>query len=74
MKRKPARSFQDLEMWKKAHQFVLYIYEYTEKFSRSEIYGLTIQFKRTATSIAANIAEGFRMLFTYKSALKQTAK
>ena len=60
MNRKPARSFQDLEMWKKAHQFVLYIYEYTENFPRSEIYGLAIQFKRAATSIAANIAEGFR--------------
>ena len=60
MNRKPARSFYDLEMWKKAHQFVLYIYEYTEKFPRSEIYGLAIQFKRAAASIAANIAEGFR--------------
>ena len=60
MNRKPARSFHDLEMWKKAHQFVLHVYEYTEHFPRSEIYGLAIQFKRAATSIAANIAEGFR--------------
>jgi four helix bundle protein len=60
MDRKPARSFHDLEMWKKAHQFVLQIYEYTAQFPRSETYGLAIQFKRAATSIAANIAEGFR--------------
>jgi len=60
MKREPAQSFHDLEMWKKTHQFVLFIYEYTEKFPRSELYGLSIQFKRAATSIAANIAEGFR--------------
>ena len=60
MNRRPARSFHDLEMWKKAHQFVLDVYNSTEHFPRSEIYGLTAQFKRAAISIPANIAEGFR--------------
>jgi four helix bundle protein len=60
MIRSPARSFHDLEMWKKAHQFVLDLYKSTENFPRSEIYGLTAQFKRAAISIPANIAEGFR--------------
>ena len=60
MIRKPACSFHDLEMWKKAHQFVLNTYKSTEQFPRSEIYGLTAQFRRAAISIPANIAEGFR--------------
>jgi four helix bundle protein len=47
-------------MWQKAHAFVIQVYQYTEYFPRSEIYGLTAQFKRAAISIPANIAEGFR--------------
>jgi four helix bundle protein len=59
MDRKPARSFQDLIVWQKAHQFVLSTYRLTESFPRSELYGLTSQFRRAAISISANIAEGF---------------
>lgn len=57
--RKPARTFQDLIIWQKAHQFVLEVYKLTNGFPRSEIYGLTSQFRRAAVSIPANIAEGF---------------
>jgi four helix bundle protein len=59
MDRKPARSFQDLIVWQKAHQFVLSTYRLTEGFPRSELYGLTSQLRRAAISIPANIAEGF---------------
>jgi four helix bundle protein len=55
-----AKSFTDLIVWQKAHQFVLSTYKLTEKFPKAEIYGLTSQFRRAAVSIAANIAEGFR--------------
>jgi four helix bundle protein len=58
--RSPARSFQDLVVWQKAHQFVLEIYRFTDKFPQKEIYGLTSQIRRSAVSIPANIAEGFR--------------
>jgi four helix bundle protein len=58
--RSPARSFQDLVVWQKAHQFVLDIYRFTDKFPQREIYGLTSQIRRSAVSIPANIAEGFR--------------
>lgn len=34
------------------------IYKITEKFPKSEIYGLTSQMKRSALSISSNIAEG----------------
>jgi hypothetical protein len=38
MKRIPARSFQDLIVWQKAHQFVLAVYLYTRRFPKEEIY------------------------------------
>jgi len=58
--RAPAKTFQDLIVWQKAHQFVLAVYRFTEGFPKSEMYGLTSQFRRAAVSIAANIAEGFK--------------
>jgi len=58
--REPAKRFEDLVVWQKAHQLVLAVYRLTQSFPRSEIYGLTSQFRRAAVSIAANIAEGFR--------------
>ena len=59
MKRSPAKNFQDLVVWQKAHQFVLSVYRYSESFPKNEIYGLTSQLRRSAVSIPANIAEGF---------------
>jgi len=58
--REPARTFEDLLVWQKAHLFVLAVYRLSEPFPKHEIYGLTSQFRRAAVSIAANIAEGFR--------------
>jgi len=56
----PARNFQDLIIWQKAHQFVLNVYSFTSNFPSPEIYGLTSQFRRAAISVPANIAEGFK--------------
>jgi four helix bundle protein len=60
MPRAAAKTFQDLIVWQKAHQFVLDIYALTAKFPKTEIYGLTSQMRRAAVSIPANIAEGFK--------------
>jgi four helix bundle protein len=60
MERLPAKSFKDLLVWQKAHQFVLDSYKYSEGFPKSEMFGLTSQFRRASVSIAANIAEGFK--------------
>ena len=60
MKCPPAKSFQDLIVWQKAHQFVLSVYHYSESFPKNEIYGLTSQLRRAAVSIPASIAEGFK--------------
>ena len=58
--REPAKTFEDLVVWQKAHQFVLAAYRLSRLFPRSETYGLTSQFRRAAVSIATNIAEGFK--------------
>ena len=58
--RNPAKTFQDLIVWQKSHELVLDVYRHTSNFPKSELYGLTSQFRRAAVSIAANIAEGFK--------------
>lgn len=59
-KRIPAKTFEDLIVWQKAHQFVLSAYKYSSNFPKEEVYSLTSQFRRSAVSIAANISEGFK--------------
>lgn len=46
MKRQPAKNFQDLIVWKKAHQFVLLIYRFSNAFAKNELYELTSQTRR----------------------------
>lgn len=60
MNRPPAKTFQDLIVWQKAHGFVLEVYRATRSFPREEMDCLTAQFRRAAISVPANIAEGFR--------------
>ncbi|MFN3562803.1 MAG: four helix bundle protein, partial [Chloroherpetonaceae bacterium] len=55
-----ATRFQDLVVWQKAHQFVLNVYQLTQRLPKEEIFGLSSQLRRAAVSIAANIVEGFR--------------
>ena len=55
-------SFQDIKAWKLAHELVLYVYQMTKNFPEGEKYGLTSQFQRSAVSVPANIAEGFKKL------------
>jgi len=47
-------------VWRKAHELVLAVYSFTAAFPKQETYGLTLQMRRAAVSIPANIAEGFR--------------
>jgi four helix bundle protein len=58
--RAAARSFRDLLVLRKAHEFVLAVYAFTAIFPKQETYGLAAQMRRAAVSIPANIAEGFR--------------
>ncbi len=59
MKEKIQR-FEDLEVWQKAHGMVLETYKMTKRFPNEEKFGLISQMRRSAVSIAANIAEGFK--------------
>ena len=54
-----AKSFEDVEVWRKAHRFVLDVYRLTEIFPKHELFGLTSQLRRAAVSVPANFAEGF---------------
>ena len=47
-----------LQVWQRSIKFVTEIYQLTETFPESELYGLINQMRRAAVSIASNIAEG----------------
>jgi len=61
--------FTDLEVWKEAHKLTLVIYQITNNFPKSELYGLTSQLRRAAVSIESCIAEGFSR-YHYKDRLR----
>lgn len=56
----PPKSFEDVDIWQKAHDFVLGVYRLTDEFPKHELFCLTSQLRRAAISIPANFAEGFR--------------
>jgi four helix bundle protein len=60
MEREPAKTFRDLVVWQKSHEFVMAVYRLSAGFPKHELFGLTNQLRRAAVSIAANIAEGFK--------------
>ncbi len=55
---KQFKSFEDLEVWRLAHELRLKVYTLTRFLPDDEKYGISSQIKRSATSVAANIAEG----------------
>ena len=57
---KQIRSYKDLIVYQKAYQLSLNIYRVTESFPKVEVYGMVSQMRRSAMSIPANIAEGYR--------------
>ena len=52
------QDFRELKVWQKAHELTLAVYRATQSFPRDELYGLTSQLRRSASSIPANLAEG----------------
>lgn len=51
-------SYRDLVVWQKAMDLVVLVYGLTGVFSKTEMYGLVSQMRRSAVSIPSNIAEG----------------
>jgi four helix bundle protein len=52
------RDYKKIRAFQYADRFVLAVYESTRAFPKEELFGLTSQIRRSAVSIAANIAEG----------------
>jgi four helix bundle protein len=53
------KGFRKLLVWQRAHQLVLQVYKFTEKFPKHEMFGLTSQLRRAIVSVPANVAEGY---------------
>ncbi len=52
------QDFRKLQVWQKSHRLTLRIFKETEGFPRAEMFGLTSQMRRSASSVGYNIAEG----------------
>src|SRR5574341_1071643 len=52
------RSHKDLDVWQRAMDLATEIYTVTARFPNEEVYGLSMQTRRSAVSIPSNIAEG----------------
>ncbi len=61
--------FYDLEIWKEANDLCIEIYKITKDFPKNEQFGITDQIRRAASSVGANIAEGFGR-YHYKDKIK----
>jgi four helix bundle protein len=53
-----SKTHKDLDVWKQAMALAGKVYQFTSKFPKEEVYGLTSQMRRAAVSIPSNIAEG----------------
>jgi hypothetical protein len=60
MKEKSKR-YCDLVVWQKSHILVIEVYRIAIQFPKQEIFGLTSQLRRAATSIPSNLAEGLKI-------------
>lgn len=54
-----AKSFEELDVWKKARELVNFVYRVTKSKEFIKDYGLIDQIRRASVSVMSNIAEGF---------------
>ena len=52
------RHFRNLLVWQRAMELAREVYLRTEEFPKSETFGLRMQMRRSAVSVASHIAEG----------------
>ena len=52
------QNYKELKVWQKSHAFILKVYEIIKSFPKDELYSLTNQLRRAASSVPTNIAEG----------------
>ena len=53
------RSYRDLRVWQAGIGLAEACYLLTKRFPKDELFGMTAQIRRAATSVPANIAEGY---------------
>jgi four helix bundle protein len=53
------RSYRDLLVWQRGMDLAVEVYRLTREWPKEEAYGLTSQARRAASSIPANVAEGY---------------
>jgi four helix bundle protein len=53
------RSHKDLRVWEASMDMAVAVYRATDTFPKQEMFGLVSQMRRSASSVPANIAEGF---------------
>jgi four helix bundle protein len=51
-------NYRDLQVWQRSHRLAVEVYRLTEVFPKREVFGLTAQLRRAATSVPTNIVEG----------------
>ncbi|MDR0565473.1 MAG: four helix bundle protein [Prevotellaceae bacterium] len=56
------KSFEELIVWQKSYSFTIAVYQHTKNFPKEERYGITSQLRSAATSVPANITEGYKRL------------
>ncbi len=68
------KDFTALEIYQLAEELILEIYKASRNFPKEEIYGVTSQLRRSAVSVAINIAEAYgryhfkdKVLFLYNA-------
>jgi four helix bundle protein len=59
VERRPVTSYRDLVAWQRAVDMAEAVYRLSAGFPREEQFGLTAQLRRSAVSVAANVAEGW---------------
>jgi len=59
-KKRLIRHFRDLEIYKRAFDAAMRIYQITKEFPIDERYSLIDQIRRSSRSVCSNLAEGWR--------------
>jgi four helix bundle protein len=53
------KTYTELHVWQKAHELALAAFQITERFPRSDQFGIVSQVRRFASAVPANICQGF---------------